>query len=306
MGRYIAQRLLLAIPVLLGVCLLTFLLAKLAPGDPARQMVGLFAEPEIVEQLRVKYGLNDPAHVQFAKYVWNALQGDFGYTIRGRKPVLGEILNAFPYTLALTAAALGFGVVVGVSLGVIAALRYQTWLDATAMTTALIGLSIPGFWLAILFVVVFGVQLRWVSVTGGTGLRNLILPAIALGVVPAAVLARLTRSSFLEVAGEDYARTARSKGLSERVVVLRHILRNALLPIATLLGLQFAALLGGAVFIESVFARPGLGRLAVDAINARDIPLVQGIALFTAATYMLVNLLVDILYVWLDPRIRLP
>ena len=305
MGRFIARRLLLAIPVLLGVCLLTFALAKLAPGDPARQMVGLFAEEELVEQLRERYGLNDPVHIQFAKYVWNAARGDLGYTIRGQKPVLGEILNVFPATLALTSAALGFAVVVGVGLGVSAALRRHTWLDGAAMTVALVGLSIPSFWLAILFVVVFGVQLRWVSVTGGTGLRNLVLPAIALGIVPAAVLARITRSSFLEVAGEDYARTARSKGLGERVVVLRHLLRNALLPVVTLIGLQFAALLGGAVFIESVFARPGLGRLAVDALNARDIPLVQGIALFTAAVYILVNLLVDVLYVWLNPRIRL-
>lgn len=292
------------IPVLLGVTFLTFAIAQVTPGDPVQLMLGQYATPERIAQLREQLGLDDPFLVQFSRYVWNALQGDLGKSVRGQTPVLDEILRRFPSTLELTVGAMFFAVVVGIVAGTIAATTRHRWVDTSTMVTALIGLSIPEFWLAIVLVLLFGVHLGWVSVTGGTGLKDLILPSFCLGVGPAAMLARLTRSSILEVVREDYVRTARSKGLANRVVVWRHILRNALIPIVTAIGLMFAGLLGGTVFIESVFARPGLGRFAVAAVAARDYPQVQGVVLFGAAIYVLFNLVVDLLYAVLDPRIR--
>ncbi len=304
MGAYILRRLLLAVPVLLGVTLLTFLIAKVTPGDPVRIMLGPQATNEQIARARAELGLDDPVHVQFGRYVWGALRGDLGLSIRGRRPVLDEILARFPSTFQLTMAAMGFAVAFGLSSGLLAAVRARTWADSLVRGGSMLGLSVPDYWLGILFVLFFGVRLGWVSVTGGDGLRNLILPALALGLAPAAVLARLTRSSMLEVLRDDYVRTARAKGLRERAVVIGHALRNALLPVVTVLGLQFAALLGGAVFIEAVFARPGLGRYAVAAVAARDYPVVQGTVLFLALVYVAVNLLIDLLYAALDPRIR--
>jgi peptide/nickel transport system permease protein len=304
MGAYILRRLLLAVPVLLGVTLLTFLIAKVTPGDPVRIMLGPQATGEQIARARAELGLDDPVHVQFGRYVWGALRGDLGLSIRGRRPVLDEILARFPSTFQLTMAAMSFAVTFGLASGLLAAVRARTWADSLVRGGSMLGLSVPDYWLGILFVLLFGVRLGWVSVTGGDGLRNLILPALALGLAPAAVLARLTRSSMLEVLRDDYVRTARAKGLRERAVVIGHALRNALLPVVTVLGLQFAALLGGAVFIEAVFARPGLGRYAVAAVAARDYPVVQGTVLFLALVYVAVNLLIDLLYAALDPRIR--
>jgi peptide/nickel transport system permease protein/oligopeptide transport system permease protein len=254
--------------------------------------------------LRLKYGLDDPVFVQFVKYLRNALQGDLGLTIRGQKPVVDEILLRLPATLTLAVGATLFASVVGIATGILAATARRRWVAALANGSALFGLSIPGFWLAIVCVLIFGVQLRWVSVTGGSGWRNLVLPIIVLGIAPAAILTRLTRSSVLEVYRENYVTTARAKGVGESVVITRHVLRNALIPVVTMLGLQFAGMLGGAIFIEAVFARPGLGKLAIDAVAQRDYPLVQGIVLFTALVYVVMNLLVDLLYATLDPRIR--
>jgi ABC-type dipeptide/oligopeptide/nickel transport system permease component len=301
---YIIRRLLMLVLVLLGITLLTFAIVQVTPGDPVRLMLGAHATPERIAEFREMLHLDDPLMVQYGRYVWNAVQGDLGRSIRGQTPVLDEILTRFPSTLQLTLAAMGLAIVGGVSTGMVAAMARRKWVDSTIMVVALLGLSIPSFWLAIVLILVLGVGLGWVSVTGGTGLRDLILPAFCLALPPGAVLARSTRSSILEVLREDFVRTARSKGLSWRKVARVHILRNALVPVVTVMGLQFSSMLGGAVFIESVFARPGVGRFAVNAIAARDWPQVQGVVLFLATVYSLLNLMVDLVYGFLDPRIR--
>ena len=304
MTMYIARRLLMLIPVLLGVTFLTFAIAQVTPGDPVVLMLGNYATPERVAELRDQLGFNDPFWVQYGRYVWNVLHGDLGKSIRGQTPVLNEIIARFPSTFELTVSAMLFAITTGVAAGIIAATARSKWVNGVTMVTALVGLSIPSFWLAIILIIIFGINLNWVSVTGGEGLKDLILPSFCLGIGPAAILARLTRSSILEVMREDYVRTARGKGLNEQVVTLRHILRNALIPVVTVIGMMFASLLGGTVFIESVFARSGLGRFAINAISARDYPQVQGIVLGGATIYVLFNLAVDLLYGFLDPRIR--
>ena len=304
MTMYIARRLLMLIPVLLGVTFLTFAIAQVTPGDPVVLMLGNYATPERVAELRDQLGFNDPFWVQYGRYVWNVLHGDLGKSIRGQTPVLNEIIARFPSTFELTVSAMLFAVTTGVAVGIIAATARSKWVNGVTMVTALVGLSIPSFWLAIILIIIFGINLNWVSVTGGEGLKDLILPSFCLGIGPAAILARLTRSSILEVMREDYVRTARGKGLNEQIVTLRHILRNALIPVVTVIGMMFASLLGGTVFIESVFARSGLGRFAINAISARDYPQVQGIVLGGATIYVLFNLAVDLLYGFLDPRIR--
>lgn len=305
MAGYISKRLIMIIPVLLGVAFLTFAISQVTPGDPVLMMLGNYATPERVAELRAQLGLDDPFWIQFGRYIWNAARGDLGVSIRGQTPVLKEILDRFPSTLELTVTAMLFSTITGVTIGTIAATSKRRWVDWTSMASALVGLSIPNFWLAIILIIIFGVNLKWVSITGGGGFKDLILPTFCLGIGPAAVLARLTRSSILEVFREDYVQTARSKGLEEAVVVVRHVLRNALIPVVTVIGLQFASLLGGTVFIESVFSRSGLGRFAVNAISARDYPQVQGVVLFAAVIYVLFNLVIDLLYGVLDPRIRL-
>jgi len=293
------------VPVLLGVTLLTFAIAQVTPGDPVELALGTEADPDLVHEMRNQLGLNDPLLVQYVRYVSNVLQGDLGKSIRGRRPVLDDIMIRFPLTLRLAGMGMTFAVVGGVTAGVIAGTARRRLVDGGTMIISLVGLSIPNFWLAIILIIVFGVKLKWVSVTGGgQGFKELLLPAICLGLAPGATLARMTRSSILEVLNEDYVRTARAKGLAGRTVNLRHVLRNALIPVVTVIGLQFAALLGGTVFIESVFALPGLGRFAITAIGARDYPQVQGMVLFTASIYVLVNVAVDLLYGWIDPRIR--
>jgi peptide/nickel transport system permease protein len=292
------------IPILLGVTLFTFIVTKLTPGDPAIIILGPKATPERVADLRDKLGLNDPFWVQYGRYVWDAMHGDLGNSYRGNTPVMREILDRVPSTLQLTVAAMLIGVTGGVLTGMLAATSKRKWVDGTSMLATLLGLSIPYYWLAIMLVIIFGAKLQWVEVAGGTGIKNLILPAFALSLGSWAVLARLTRSSILEVIREDYVRTARAKGLNQRRVNYRHVLRNALVPVVTVMGLQFASLMAGAVFTESVFARPGLGRFAVNAISARDYPQIMGVVLFVAVVYVVLNLAVDILYGILDPRIR--
>ena len=303
MLTYVLQRLLALIPILLGVTLLTFAVIYVTPGDPVVMMLGMHATPQRVAELRHELGFDDPFLLQYARYVWNALHGDLGNSIRGQMPVLTEIAARFPSTLELTVAAMILAVAGGVTAGIVAATTRSKIVDSLTMVTALIGLSVPNFWLAILLIIVFGVKLRWISVTGGEGLKNLILPAFCLALAPGAVLARLTRSSILEVIREDYVRTAYAKGLIRRTVIVIHVLRNALIPVVTVIGLQFAGMLGGAVFIESVFARPGLGRFAVNAVAARDLPQVQGVVLLSATVYVVLNLAIDLIYGWLDPRI---
>jgi peptide/nickel transport system permease protein len=304
MTTYILRRLLMLVPVLLGVSFLTFSIAKLTPGDPAQMILGQYATPERIEKLHEQLHLDDPVLVQFARYFWNALQGDFGSSYRGQKPVLRSILTRFPRTAELAGASILLTILTGIPLGMLAARLNGTFIDRAAMIFSISTLSIPVFWLAILLLYIFGVWLNWISVTDNQGLSALILPAICMAIGPSAVLTRMTRSSILETISEDYVRTAQSKGLVQRLVMSRHILRNALIPIVTLLGLMMAGFLTGAVFIESVFARSGLGRFMINAIAARDYPEIQGAVLFTATVLVVINLLVDVLYAAIDPRIR--
>jgi ABC-type dipeptide/oligopeptide/nickel transport system permease component len=303
--RYALRRILLAIPVIVGVSVLTFSMLHLVPGDPVAAMfIGQGgARAEQLEQVREALGLNDPLPVQYWNYVKNAVQGDLGRSIRTNEPVWDMLVRNFPPTLQLTLASMVLAIVIGVGLGVVAAVNRGGWLDSLTMLVALTGVSIPGFWLGLLLIYVFAVKLHWVPIIGGTGWRGLILPACALGFAASAIIARMVRSSLLEVLGEQYIVTARAKGLVERRVIFRHALRNAAIPVLTIVGLQFGGLLAGAVIIEQVFARQGIGRMLVSALQSRDFPVAQGGVFFIAVVYVLVNLLVDLLYGVVDPRI---
>ena len=304
MATYILRRLFYFIPVMLAVSFLVFVIAEITPGDPVAIMLGVRATPERVAEVRAALQLDDPFLVRYGRFIWNALQGDLGTSIRGQSPVLDEILSRLPSTFELTLAAIIFTALIGVPAGFIAAKNPNSLLDRSITFFSVVGLSMPSIWLAIILILIFGLQLKWVSVTQSEGLRDLILPAITLGLAPASSLARLTRSAVLEVTGESYVRTAHAKGLTPFWVDYRHVLPNALIPLVTYLGMLFADLLGGAVFIEAVFARPGIGRFAVNAITARDFPQVQGLVLFLAFFYLTFNLIVDLLYGVIDPRIR--
>jgi peptide/nickel transport system permease protein len=305
MLSYISQRLLQAIPVLIGISVLTFLMLHLVPGDPVLIFAG--DKPmteERAAELRHQLGLDRPLWVQYWDYASHALRGDLGRGLRSQRPVLDSIVEALPSTLELTFAALLVAAIVGVILGIIAAVAHSTWLDTAAMSFALLGVSVPVFYSSLLLILFFSFRLGWFPATGQGGLERLVLPATALGLASAAALARLVRSSMLEVLSQEYIVTARAKGLARGAVIMRHALKNALIPTVTMLGLQLGALLGGAVVTETIFSRPGLGRLAIDAIAGRDFPLIQGTVLFAAVTYVLVNLVVDVLYAAIDPRIR--
>jgi peptide/nickel transport system permease protein len=302
-AAYALQRILLVIPVLFGVSIAAFMMSHLVPGDPVAVMLGERATAEDTARLREALGLNDPIYVQYFRYVSDAVRGDFGTSIRSGQPVLEEIMDRFPSTLVLTICAVVTAAVVGMTLGILAAVSKRPGVDAGIMGFAMVGISMPTFWSGILLILLFGLRLGWLPIAG-SGWKALILPTVTLAAPAAAVLARMTRSSILEVLGQDYVRTARAKGLRDRLVVLRHVLRNALVPVITIIGLQFGALLGGAVIVESVFSRPGLGRYTITAIQQRDFPQIQGIVLFAAAAYVFVNLAVDLLYAVIDPRIR--
>ena len=305
MIAYIWQRLLQAIPVLVGISVLSFLMLHLIPGDP----VSVFAgdkplTPERAAELRHQYGLDRPLVVQYLDYASHAVRGDLGTALRSQRPVLDSILEVLPGTAQLTLAALAMAAVLGISFGIVAAIAHGTWLDTAVMALAMLGISTPVFYSSLLLILFFSFTLAWLPATGQGGLERLIMPATALGLSSAAVLARLVRSSMLEVLRQEYMTTARAKGLAPPLVVIRHALKNALIPAVTMLGLQLGALLGGAVVTETIFSRPGVGRLAIDAILNRDFPLVQGTVLFAASVYVLVNLAVDVSYAVIDPRIR--
>jgi len=305
MSGYIAQRLLQLIPVLVGISVLTFLMLHLVPGDPVLIFAG--DKPlteERAAEIRHQLGLDRPIWVQYGDYVGRVARGDLGRGLHSQRPVLDSILEVLPGTVQLTLAALALATVVGVTLGVVAALARGTWLDTAAMGFAILGVSMPVFYSSLLMIFFFSFRLGWFPATGQGGLERLVMPATALGLISSAVLARLVRSGMLGVLRQEYIVTARAKGLAHRVVIIRHALKNALIPTITMLGLQLGALLGGAVITETIFSRPGVGRLAVDAILSRDFPVVQGTVLFAAVAYVLVNLLVDISYAALDPRIR--
>ena len=305
MTTYILRRLLQAVPVLIGISIFTFLMLYLTPGDPVSIIAGdkpISQEQE--EQLRAKYGLDGPLWERYLDYMSGVLQGDFGESFRTDRPVTDSIGEALWPTIQLTIAGLFVAVVLGISLGIIAAIFYNTWIDTLAMVVALLGVSMPVFYLGLLLLFGFSFEIQLFPATGSGGWQHLILPAITVGFASSAYIARLVRSSMLETLRQDYVVTARSKGLRERVVVLRHALKNALIPVVTFIGIQLAGLLSGAVVTEQVFSRPGLGRVAVTAIGNRDFPLIQGTVLITAAIYVLVNLLVDLSYAIFDPRIR--
>jgi peptide/nickel transport system permease protein len=305
MSRYIAQRLVHLVPILIGISIITFLMLHLLPGDPVLIFAG--DKPITAEhaaELRHQLGLDRPLWVQYASYVTRLAHGDLGVGLHSDRPVLDSILEAAPATAVLTLTALGVAVVLGLGLGIVAALSHGTWLDTATMALAILGVSMPVFYLSLLMIIFLSFDLGWFPATGQGGLAHLVMPATALGLVSSAVLARLVRSSMLGVLRQDYVLTATSKGLTRRVVVLRHALKNALIPVVTVLGLQLGSLLGGAVVTETIFSRAGLGRLAVDAILNRDYSLVQGTVLFSAVAYVIANLVVDVTYAAIDPRIR--
>lgn len=301
---YVARRLLHLIPVLLGISFLVFLLVHLVPGDPVRVMLQDVGSPEQVARARQQLGLDRPLLVQYGSFVVRAARGDFGRSIHTRRPVAQEIAYRIPYTVRMAVAATLVAVVLGVTLGCVAAIHHQRPLDYGTMVVALAGVSLPNFWFGLVLILIFSLYLRWLPPTGADSLLHLILPAITLGSSAAAIIARLTRSSMLEVLRQEYIRTGRAKGVPERRLVYRHALKNAMIPVVSIVGLQFASLLGGAVIVETVFGWPGIGRLAVDAIFNRDIPVIQAVVLVAAVIFVAVNLLVDVLYGWLDPRIR--
>src|SRR6266550_8946530 len=302
---YISHRSLQAVPVLVGISVLSFLMLHLVPGDPVQIFAGdKPLTPERAVELRHQYGLDRPLVVQYVDYASHAVRGDLGVGLRSQRPVLDSILQALPGTAQLTLAALTMAALLGITLGILAAVAHGTWLDTAVMAVAMLGISTPVFYSSLLLILFFSFTLAWLPATGQGGLERLVLPAAALGLSSAAVLARLVRSSMLEVLRQEYVTTARAKGLAQPMVVVRHALKNALIPAVTILGLQLGALLGGAVVTETIFSRPGVGRLAVEGILGRDFPLVQGTVLFAATTYVLINLAVDVSYAVLDPRIR--
>lgn len=313
MTRFIVQRLLLTIPVLFLVSIIVFTLINLIPGDPALLMAGGEAGRDVVEALRIQMGLDKPMVVRYLIWMSRVAQGDLGKSVRDGRPVLGVLLQKLPVTIQLAVVSMLVSWLIAIPAGVMAAWRRRTALDYTATTVALAGLSIPNFWLGIMLIYLFAVNLRWLPPSGYVEpwidpVRNLtlmILPATVLGTALAALVMRLLRSSMIEVLGTEFVRTAHAKGLSDRVVILRHALKNAMIPVATVMGLQLGGLLGGAVITETIFSVPGIGRLAIESILTRDYPMVQGVVLFSAVAIVFVNFAVDIIYSLLDPRIRL-
>jgi peptide/nickel transport system permease protein len=310
--RYVFRRLAALAATLFFVSLLVFVVVRVLPGDAALIILGLEASPEAVARVRQALGLDRPVPVQYVQWVGQALRGDLGRSIQYDLPVASLILSRLAVTLPLTLLAAGFMVAAAIPLGVFAATHHRRWGDYLTMTLSQLGVAVPGFWAGLLLILLFSVQLGWVQAGGfdgwgqglWPGLRSLMLPAVALGLFQFAVLARTTRSAVLEVLREEYVKTARAKGLAERIVLFRHALRNALIPIVTVAGVQLGQLLAGSIILESVFYLPGLGRLTLAAISARDLPVVQGVVLFVASMIVTVNAAVDILYGILDPRIR--
>jgi peptide/nickel transport system permease protein len=304
MVPYIIRRIIMLVPVLFGVILVSFSLLHPVPGDPAEILAGQEASAQDVARIRAEYGLDKPLVVQFGRFVWSAARGDLGISIQSRHPVKELLFQRLAFTLQLSLVSILVASAIGLVAGIISSTRQYSIFDTTSMLGALFGISMPIFWLGLLLILIFAVRLHWLP-SGGTGsFRHLILPAIALGSASAAVIARMTRASMLEVTRQDYIRTARATGYAERVVIFRHGLKNAMIPVLTVFGLEFGYMLGGAVLTETVFSLPGIGRLLVEGIFARDYPVVQGAMMLVATTFVLVNLLTDVAYAFFDPRIR--
>lgn len=301
---FTVRRIMATIPVLIVISVVIVAMLRVTPGDPAIALAGPAATPEQIERIRSDLNLDRPIYEQYGLFMWNAVHGDFGRSFNTNQKVLSVLWTRLPYTVELAAAAMVFAVIFGVGAGVIAAARHNSLFDNLIMVVVVSGYSLPTFWFGLLLILFFGVQLGWLPFVGADSPAHLILPALTLGVHPATVIARLTRSSMLEVINTDYVRTAWSKGLNERAVLLGHALKNAFLPVITVIGLQIGGLLGGAVITEQIFGWPGLGSLVINAINTRDYPIVQGVVLFAAVTFVFANLIVDLIYGFLDPRIR--
>lgn len=304
MAKKIIKRVLISIPVMLGVVLIIFLMLSVVPGNPIAIMMKEHVKPDVIERMTEYYGLNDPVLVRFGRYIWNALHGDFGISYKLNRSVTDLIMDAFPYTVKLALAAAVVAWLIGIPAGIISAVRKNSLVDRMFMGVSLLGVSMPIFWAALLFQYVFAYKLGWFPVSGAEGVSSYILPAIVLGWSSAGTIARLTRSNLLETLEDDYIRTAWAKGLGQRGVIVRHAFKNALLPVITMMAIQVASLLSGAVITETVFAIPGIGRLAVNAISSRDMPLLQGTVIFTTVLIILGNLVADVLYSVIDPRIR--
>ena len=304
MTAYIPKRLLGLLPTLFIVAVLVFLFVHMLPGDPARLAAGVDASPETVELVRQDLGLDKPLPQQFISFFVNLAQGDFGQSLRSKRPVSTEIAERFMPTLLLTLTSMAWAVVFGLVIGIVSAVYRNRWPDRIGMTLAVSGISFPAFALGMLLMQVFSVQLGWLPTVGADSWRHYILPSLTLGAAVAAVMARFTRASFIEVIGEDFVRTARAKGVPEKWVILKHSLRNALIPVVTMMGLQFGFLLGGSIVVEAVFNWPGLGRLLVDAIDMRDYPIIQTLVLLFSLEFILINLVVDVLYGFINPTIR--
>jgi len=304
MRTYVLRRLAQSVLTLLGVSVLVFVILRVLPGDPARMLLPDGAPESAVAELNRQLGLREPLVVQYGLFLGSVARGDFGQSFQYRAPAIRVVLERLPATVQLTLAAMLVTVAAGVSLGIFTAVRRGTRYDVAGTIVAVLGQSLPNFWLGIMLILLFGVALRWLPTSGFAGWTSLVLPAITLAAFPTALVARLTRSSMLEILNRDFIRTGRAKGLAERSVVFRHALRNAAIPVLTVIGLQIGALLGGAVITESIFAWPGMGKLIVDAIFFRDFPVVQTVLILSATVFVVINLAVDLLYTVIDPRIR--
>ncbi len=303
MSEYLIRRMAFSLTAMLGVITIVFVLLHVS-GDPATLLVTQDATRQDMERIRQAYGLDQPLAVQYGRFIARIARGDLGYSYRQGVPVTELIAGHIGATFELALASLAVAIVLGIALGMVAAVRRGSGIDTAAMTAALLGTSMPSFWVGLLLIIVFGVKLGWLPISGYGGVDHLILPAFVLGGFYAAQVSRLTRTSLLEVLAQDYIRTGHAKGLRDRVVLFKHALRNAALPILTMLGLSFGQMLGGAIVVETIFAWPGMGRLAVQAVLGRDFPVVQGAAIIGAAVFLAVNLMVDLVYGWVDPRLR--
>ena len=305
MLKYIIRRIIAMIPVVIGITFLVFMIMQLAPGDPVQMILGDNASPEAVEAMRDEMGLNDNVLVQYGRYLVNLVQGDMGTSYVNKRPVADEVFSRVPATFKLAAVAAVVSIVIAIPLGILAAIKQNTLFDHSSMVVSLIGISMPAFWLALMLMLLFSLKLGWLPAQGAKdGWKSYVLPSIAIGFMQMAAIARTTRSSMLETIRQDYIRTARSKGITEREVIFHHSFRNALIPTVTIVGVQLGGLLGGAVLTETVFAWPGLGRLVVQAVNGRDVPVVLGCIVVLSVGFSIVNLVVDLLYGFIEPRVR--
>jgi glutathione transport system permease protein len=305
MLRYVIKRLLAVIPTLILISIFVFMFVRFIPGDPARRVAGPDASLEDVEMIRESLGLNKPVLEQYKDYMLGLLQGDMGTSLKTKRPVTYEIGLRYMNTVRLTIASLSWSVVFGILIGVFSGKNRTKWQDYAGMTFAVSGISIPAFWLGLMLIQIFAVNLKWFPTVGAEGLKSLVLPSITLGASVAAIIARFTRSSIIEILKEDYIRTARAKGLKERKIIWKHVFRNSMIAVVTVIGLQFGFLLGGSVVTESVFAFPGLGSLLIDSVNYRDYPTIQSLILIFSLHFVLINLIVDLIYAFLNPEIKL-